>query len=115
MPYDTYYINTRNERMPWAEDGVMVDMRQRLALDERKELLVSGVKNVDSFDENRIELNSTLGGIDICGAGLKIAALNLNEGRVTISGQIDSIAYVKSREEKSVRHKSKNVMARLLK
>ena len=93
----------------------MVDMRQRLALDERKELMVSGVKNVDSFDENRIELNSTLGGIDICGSGLKIAALNLDEGKVSITGQIDSISYVKSREERSVRHKSKSVMSRLLK
>lgn len=93
----------------------MAEGKQRLLMDDRKELLISGVRNVDSFDEQRIELDSILGGIDISGEGLKIAALNLDEGKVTISGQINGVAYVKSREERSVRHKRQNLIARLLK
>jgi sporulation protein YabP len=93
----------------------MAEGRHKLMLDERRELLVSGVQDVESFDDARIELNSTLGGIDIGGSGLKIAALNLDEGKITISGQIDSIAYVQSRGERSIKHKSKNALGRLLK
>ena len=93
----------------------MVEAKQRLLLDERKELMLSGILNVDSFDERQIELNSNMGGIEIGGEGMKIAALNLEEGKITINGTISSIMYVKSREEKSVRHKSKSVISRLLK
>lgn len=93
----------------------MAESRQRLILEERRELLIGGVLDVESFDETRIELNSSLGGIDISGAGLKIAALNLDEGKITISGQIDSIAYVQSRTERSIKHKSKKALGRLLK
>ena len=45
----------------------MAEGKQRLLLDDRKELLISGVRNVDSFDEQRIELDSSLGGIGIDG------------------------------------------------
>lgn len=93
----------------------MVEGRQRLILEERRELLIGGVLDVESFDETRIELNSSLGGIDIGGQGLKIAALNLEEGKITISGQIDSIVYGQSRSERSIKHKSKTALSRLLK
>ena len=93
----------------------MAEGKQRLLLDDRKELLISGVRNVDSFDEQRIELDSSLGGIGIDGEGLKIGALNLEEGKVTISGQINGIIYMKSREERSMRQKRHNLLARLMK
>lgn len=92
----------------------MTEIKQRLLLDDRKELMLSGISNVDSFDEQAIELNSNMGGIQIGGDGLKIASLNLDEGKVTISGTITSIVYAKTREEKTMRHKSKNALSRLL-
>lgn len=93
----------------------MGEVKQRLLLEDRKDLALTGVKAVDSFDEQLIQLNSELGGIDIVGEGLQISALDLDQGRVTINGRVDGIAFVKSREERSVRHKSKNVLSRLLK
>ena len=93
----------------------MAESRQRLMLEDRRQLALSGITAVDSFDEQLIQLNSELGGIEICGEGLTIGALDLEQGRVEVSGRIDGVAFVKSREERSVRHKSKNALARLLK
>ena len=93
----------------------MAESRQRLVLEERRELMIGGVLEVESFDETRIELESSLGGIDIGGSGLKIAALNLEEGKITISGQINSIAYGQSRSERGLKHKGRNALSRLLK
>ena len=93
----------------------MAEGRQRLLLEDRRELALTGIKAVDSFDEQLIQLGSELGGIEISGEGLQIGALDLDQGRVEVSGRIDGLAFVKSREERSVRHKSKNALARLLK
>ena len=93
----------------------MAECRQKLLLEDRSQLAMTGVKTVDSFDEQLIELDSELGGVAISGEGLQIGALDLEQGRVEVGGRIDAVAFVKSREERSVRHKSKNALARLLK
>ena len=93
----------------------MTESRQRLLLEERRQLTLTGVKAVDSFDEQLILLDSELGGLEISGEGLQIGALDLEQGRAEIGGRIDALSFVKSREERSVRHKSKNALARLLK
>lgn len=93
----------------------MTESKQKLVLEDRKQLSISGIHNVDGFGDQQIELSTVLGGLDIYGENLKISGLDLTAGNITISGQIDSINYCRSREEKSVRHKSKNALARLLK
>ena len=93
----------------------MAESRQRLLLEERRLLSLTGVKAVESFDEQLIQLDSELGRVEISGEGLQIGALDLEQGRVEVSGRIDGLSFVKSREERSVRHKSKNALARLLK
>lgn len=93
----------------------MAENRHRLILDERVSLMLNGVSNVDVFDEAHIELSGSFGGIDIEGEGMKIAALDLDEGKISISGTIDAFAYCQSREEKKMRHKGKKALSRLFK
>ena len=94
--------------------GTMTENRHRLILDEKTSMMLNGVSNVDSFDEDHIELSGSFGGIDIEGEGMKIASLDLEEGKITISGLIDAFAYCQSHEEKKMRHKSKKALSRLL-
>ncbi|MEG1661261.1 MAG: YabP/YqfC family sporulation protein [Clostridiales bacterium] len=93
----------------------MAENKQKLLIEDRNKLSVDGVENVVSFDNECIELNSNMGGIVIGGEDLSIAALNLDQGRVDIVGQIISIAYGKNQLEKTVRHKGKTMLARLIK
>lgn len=93
----------------------MADNKQKLYMEDRTNLSIDCINNVVSFDNECIELNSNTGGISILGEGLKIDALNLDQGKVLISGKIASIAYGKNHEEKSVRQKGKGMLTRLMK
>lgn len=93
----------------------MTEQMQTLVLEDRKELSISAVKDVSGFSEERIQLDSAFGAIDILGQGLKIAAFNLENGTIQITGRVDSIAYQKSRDTRSVRTKGRDMMARILK
>ncbi len=93
----------------------MSDNKQRVMLEDRSSLLLNGVNNVDSFDELHIELSGSFGALDIDGVELKIASLDLDEGKVSISGRIDSLVYGQAREEKKIRNRSKKALSRLLK
>ena len=93
----------------------MAENKHRVILDERSSLMLNGVNNVDSFADEHIELSGSFGGLDIEGSELKIASLDLDAGKVTISGRIDSLAYCQSGEEKKIKHKSKKALSRLLK
>ena len=94
---------------------IMAEEKHRLILDERKDLAISGVRDVAGFTEEKIQLDSILGAIDIHGQGLKISSFNLEDGRISISGHVDGITYSQHREEKSLKQKGRSVMARLLK
>lgn len=88
---------------------------QSLLLQGREMLEISGVLAVDSFDSEKIELTTSLGGLEISGEELKIDTLNLTEGQVAVSGLVNGLQFGKSRAEKSARYKSKTIMSRLLK
>lgn len=93
----------------------MSDNRHRLILDERSSLMLNNVTNVDSFDEMHIELSGSFGSLDIDGEEMKIASLDLDEGKISISGRIDSLVYAAARAEKKMRNRSKRALSRLLK
>ncbi len=93
----------------------MSDNKHRLIIEDRAGIMLSGVTDVAGFDDCRIELTGSFGGLDILGEGLKIASLDLEEGKVSISGRIDAISYGESKEDKKARNKGKKALARLLK
>ncbi|MGC8486603.1 MAG: sporulation protein YabP [Clostridia bacterium] len=64
-----------------------------LTLEARRELRISGVKHVDSFTENHIVLQTTMGTLDIRGKNLRIEQLDLDDGRFLAHGELDSLAY----------------------
>ncbi len=66
---------------------------QNVILENRKSMSVSGVKDVDSFDENAVALFTELGNMLISGSDLHISRLNIENGEVIINGTIDSIVY----------------------
>ena len=65
----------------------------RLELEGRERLVVSGVEDVERFDETGIVMSTTAGILTIIGEGLHIGQLSLEGGELHVDGQIDSIAY----------------------
>lgn len=64
-----------------------------LMLDNRKNLSISGISDVDSFDEQIILAYTDLGELTIKGKSLHINKLNIDSGDLQVEGQIDSLSY----------------------
>lgn len=74
----------------------------KITLLGRREMEISGVLDVISFDEQTVTLSTTDGGIEILGDGLHIHVLSMETGLVTLDGRVDSITYYEvNREEQS--------------
>ena len=61
--------------------------------ENRGKLSVSGVTNIDSFDENTVLLYTTMGELTIKGSDLHINDLSVTNGEMNIEGNIDAIIY----------------------
>lgn len=62
-------------------------------MEDRKSLTVSGITDVDSFDEKTICLYTTLGEMIIQGKDLHIDSMSVETGDMVINGDIWSIVY----------------------
>lgn len=71
-------------------------------IDNRERVSVTEVTDIESFNEDIILLTLKNGGLIIRGEDLHIQKLDLEEGRVLISGAISSAVYTekKDRQEK---------------
>jgi sporulation protein YabP len=63
----------------------------------RKKILLSGVTDVDRFEEDIIHAYTILGELTIKGVNLHVNALSLETGDMDISGDINSIVYGEER------------------
>lgn len=64
-----------------------------MILENRTKLSVSGVVDVDSFDDENVILITELGTLVVKGTGFHINKLNVDIGELVIEGQVDSCVY----------------------
>ena len=64
-----------------------------IILEDRQKLSVTGVSDVESFDEQRIILETAKGTLIIRGSELHIDKLSLDTGELTVTGQISDLGY----------------------
>lgn len=69
------------------------DKKSNLTLDSRKKLVLTGVIEVLSFDDEKILLNTCLGMLTIKGQELKMNKLDVQNGDVIMVGTISSLVY----------------------
>ncbi|WFA07733.1 sporulation protein YabP [Tissierella sp. Yu-01] len=82
---------------------------QNILIEDRNNITISGVEQVDSFNENTIILSTIKGGLSIKGENLNVSKLNLDEGNVRISGTVNSLTYI------SKEGAPKNLMGKIFK
>ena len=70
----------------------------KLTLQERKNLTMTGVTEVISFEESLVVLNTSLGVLTVQGQELKLKTLSLEGGQVAVDGQISALTYEQPRE-----------------
>lgn len=65
-----------------------------LTITERKNIVISGVKKIENFDNEEFLMETTLGFLAIKGGELEIIKLDTYQGNVSIKGRIDSLMYL---------------------
>lgn len=75
------------------------DIIQNLILENRKKLSISGVKDVLSFDDKLVILDTDLGMLTIKGDDLRINKLSIDTGDVIVEGTISTINYSERQEK----------------
>ena len=68
-------------------------LSHHVVLEEREQLVISGVEEVESFDESAIYLATAQGGLEIQGEGLHIEKLSLDGGDLKVEGRVNALIY----------------------
>ena len=79
--------------MPTTPQASAPDAPHRLTLDARRSLTVSGVTEIDSFDEAAVCLRTSRGPLTVRGRGLHLQQLSIGGGEVLVDGVVDAIIY----------------------
>ena len=79
---------------------------------ERKNILITGVKKVDSFDNEEFLVETIMGYLVLKGQDLELVKLDTIQGSVTIKGIINSFDYV---EDTKNNEKNSSIISRLFK
>jgi sporulation protein YabP len=66
----------------------------RLILERRTGGTITGVRDVKSFDEKEIFLQTEEGRMQIKGEQLHVKQLNLEKGEIELEGRVDSLSYL---------------------
>ncbi len=72
---------------------------QKLSLEDRSRLAVTGVKQAVRFEEELVVLETGLGTLHIHGRELKLLDLSLEGGRAAVEGQISALIFEEPREK----------------
>ncbi len=68
-------------------------VKHTLKLENREILELSGIKDVEAFNEDEITATSSMGDIIIKGSSLHVDELNLETGNLRVSGKIGAFMY----------------------
>ena len=63
-----------------------------LRLENREKLSVTGVREVESFDENAVVLHTARGVLIIRGENLHLKTLSIDGGQIAVTGTIGSLS-----------------------
>lgn len=74
---------------------------QNLILENRGKLSISGVRDVLSFDDQIVMVDTELGLLTVKGENIRINKLSLDTAEVIIEGEISTLIYSQTKQEKT--------------
>lgn len=69
-------------------------------MENRHSLSISGVRDVDSFDEQSVVLLTEMGELTVRGESLHISHLDQESGELVMSGDINELVYSELKQER---------------
>ena len=74
-------------------NSVSEKQSHELRINMRKDMEISGVKDVEAFDDTAVSLNTVCGYMTIEGSELRVGTLDIERGILSLSGKIDAVFY----------------------
>lgn len=79
--------------MAFEYEEKALELPHKVTLEGRNRLNLTGVKEVESFDEGMVVLHTTRGTLVVRGDGLHLQLLSLDGGQVHVDGTVNSLTY----------------------
>ena len=95
-------------------DKIDTTVTHAITLGDRSNLVISGVKKIDSFDNEEFLMETSMGYLMIKGEGLEIIKLDTYQGNVNIKGKFNGLTYIDDIKNKE-KEKEDGVFNRLFK
>lgn len=67
--------------------------KHHVEIENREKIIITDVEDVESFDENKVVIITTMGAMTVSGGDFRINKLNVDDGQLVIEGIIDEIKY----------------------
>ena len=94
------------------DKDMIVTSSHSISISERKTINITGVKKIDSFDNEEFLLETTMGYLAIKGEGLEIIKLDTYQGTVSIKGNVNSMIYMDNNKKQE---KDEGIFGKLFK
>ena len=94
------------------KDKELAGFNHSISVVERKNVLITGVKKVDSFDNEEFLVETIMGYLALKGEDLELVKLDTLAGNVTIKGYVNSFDYI---EDTNKKEKEGSIISRLFK
>ena len=79
--------------MAYEDNRPRPEAGHRVVLEDREHRTISGVEEVERFDESAIVLTTALGTLEIQGEDLHIEKLSLDGGDLRVEGTVSALIY----------------------
>ncbi len=85
--------------MAYEEKIKAPEKPHNIILENRSRMSISGVTEVERFDEQEAIIVTNKGALLIHGTGLHVEKLSLDTGEITLQGTVDSLQYEDTRKD----------------
>lgn len=89
-----------------------IELNHAVQISERKNITITGVKKLESFDKREFFLESVMGFVLIKGEGLELIKLDTWEGTLSIKGKVNGLNYIEGTGKKA---SGESVLSKLFK
>ncbi len=79
---------------------ISTNLSHSFSVSERKNIIITGVVKIESFDKEEFVIDTVQGLMNIKGENLEVIKLDTYQGNVTIKGKIDGIQYIEEEVKK---------------
>ena len=79
---------------------ISTNLSHSFSVSERKNIIITGIVKIDSFDKEEFLIETVQGLMHIKGENLEVVKLDTYQGNITIKGKIDLVEYIEENTKK---------------